>query len=172
MSPPLPTGATETFHKSAHIWENIAFCSYTNKNWKICPLFPKYIRANLRKFVSCPFSPDNQTPMNAPPWAPQKLFFLVFFDMPTQKSTNVINTFQICASFSPKVQTRNSQNQKFQTSQKVPKTVFWPCSLDTGIAPQSSENPIFIVPKWSGQLTNSQVDKLLSLQRGWRWTTY
>ena len=48
----------------------------------------------------------------------------VFFDMPTQKSPNVIKTFQNCASCSPKLQTRNPWNQQCQTNRKMPKTIF------------------------------------------------
>ena len=50
-------------------------------------------KAKLRKFTACPFSPDNQAPMNAPPTLNHKnLFFARFlFEMPTQKFPNVIN---------------------------------------------------------------------------------
>ena len=45
------------------IW---CFLHLHKQHFEICP-YSKYIRTKLLKFVSCPFSPANQTPMNAPP---------------------------------------------------------------------------------------------------------
>ena len=99
------------------------FCTYTNRVLKICPC-SKYIRAKLLEFVSCPFSPDNQTPMHAPP-EPQKNIFSVFVDMPNQKSPNIIKPFKSACRFHKKSKPRNSQNQRCEANQKMPITVFW-----------------------------------------------
>ena len=155
--PPPPTDATENFHKSAHIWENIVFSAHKNENLS----FSKYIRANLCKSVSCPFSPNNTTPMNAPPLNQKDLFFSVLCDIPTPKSPNVIIAFKKCASLPPKVQTKNSQNQQFQTNQKMPKNkILAIFTWHRYCPPQSSENPILKIP--------NEVDNLLTV----RWTSY
>ena len=86
------------------------FCSYTNTILKICP-FSKYIRANLRKFVSCPLSPDNQTPMNAPPPPNQKNYFSRYFPKCPPPNLQMSSKPLKSASFSPK-----SPNQKILKS--------------------------------------------------------
>ena len=118
--PAPPTGATENFHKPAHIWENrVPSAATQTKNWKSA-FFQITSEQILRKFMSCPFSPRQPNAHECTPPSQKTIFFSVFFDMPTQKSPTVIKAFQKCASFSPEVQTKNSQNQQFQTNRRMP----------------------------------------------------
>ena len=77
--PRPPTGATEKFHKSTHIWEKYSFFLQLHKHkFEIC-LFINYIRATLRKFISCPFSPRQPNTHRCTPPPNQKTYFSRYF---------------------------------------------------------------------------------------------
>ena len=138
FTPAPPTGATETFSQiRSHIRNYSVSATTQTKFWKSA-LFQDTSEQICANFDS------HQTTQH--PWMhplnQKNIFSRYFSTCPPKNLQMSSNPLKKCASFSPKVQTRNSQDQQFQTNQKMPKTIAWPFSLDTGIAPQSSENRI------------------------------
>ena len=115
----------EVCHFCPHMGK-IVFSAPTQTNFCKFALFQSnHIRAESLKFVSCPFSPDNQTPMNAPPspWNKEKLFFSFFWDAHPKISKcgqNLLNARH----FQQKSKPEMFKNNNFKQIRECPKQYF------------------------------------------------
>ena len=77
LTPPAD-GCNWTFSQiRSHMGKYSVFCSYTNKILEIC-LFSNDIRANLDKYMSCPFSPKQPNNHECTPPSQKALFLGIF----------------------------------------------------------------------------------------------
>ena len=89
---------------------------------------------------------------------PVKKTYFLFFETPTQKSPNVIKTFNKCASFSQQISKPETfKINNLEKSENDQNTVLSIFTWHHFCAP-ILWNPIFVMRKRGGHLINSQVD--------------
>ena len=151
-------------HLCLHVGRCCVFCTYTNKFLEIA-LGQNKSEQNCAKLCFAQSHQTTKHPCMHPPWT--KNVFLGF-EMPTQKSTNVIKTFRNCASFVDFIKNPNWKSSKSTISNKskMAKTIFWHFHL-TPLRLPILWNPYYFCNanmKWPSTLT--QVDKWLTV----KWT--
>ena len=157
IKPPPADGCNWKFSQiCSQMGKYSVFCSYRNKHFENLLFFANYIRANLCKFMSSPFSPRQPNTHECASANKTK------FSDAHPKISKCHQNLSKLRVILPNVQTRNPQNQQSQTNRKMPKTIFCPFQLDNVIAPNPLKT-LFIVPKWK-----NEVDNLLTV----RWTSY